>query len=181
MTNSKVIGVIGFFRNAGLPILNNLNKTKKYQLIAYDIDEHKLNLLPENITRASSIKELAQKCHATITCLPKPEHVLQAVEGKEGLLENASPGMVWIDTSTTDFKQSQELEKKALTNNVSMLDSYFDNALQNNNMVSLAGGNKEIFNEWKELIQDAIGEVVVLCGDIGAGAIAKVVSNMLFI
>ncbi|GIR64960.1 MAG: hypothetical protein CM15mP70_00670 [Pelagibacteraceae bacterium] len=52
-------------------------------------------------------------------------------------------------------------------------------ALQNNNMVSLAGGNKEIFNEWKELIQDAIGEVVVLCGDIGAGAIAKVVSNML--
>ena len=83
MTNSKVIGVIGL-GNAGLPILNNLNKTKKYQLIAYDIDEHKLNLLPENITRASSIKELAQKCHATITCLPKPEHVLQAVEGKKG-------------------------------------------------------------------------------------------------
>ena len=27
--------------------------------------------------------------------------------------------------------------------------------------------------------RDAIGEVVVLCGDIGAGAIAKVVSNML--
>ena len=181
MTNSKVIGVIGL-GNAGLPILNNLIKTKKYQLIAYDIDEHKLNLLPENITRASSIKELAQKCHATITCLPKPEHVLQAVEGKEGLLENASPGMVWIDTSTTDFKQSQELEKKALTNNVSMLEATLTggvHALQNNNMVSLAGGNKEIFNEWKELIQDAIGEVVVLCGDIGAGAIAKVVSNML--
>ena len=153
MTNSKVIGVIGL-GNAGLPILNNLNKTKKYQLIAYDIDEHKLNLLPKNISIASSIKELAQKCHATITCLPKPEHVLQAVEGKEGLLENASPGMVWIDTSTTDFKQSQELEKKALTNNVSMLEATLTggvHALQNNNMVSLAGGNKEIFNEWKEL------------------------------
>jgi UDP-N-acetyl-D-mannosaminuronate dehydrogenase len=54
MTNSKVIGVIGL-GNAGLPILNNLNKTKKYQLIAYDIDEHKLNLLPENISKASSI------------------------------------------------------------------------------------------------------------------------------
>ena len=46
-------------------------------------------------------------------------------------------------------------------------------------MVCLAGGKKEIFNSWKELLQDAIGEVVVLCGDIGAGAIAKVVSNML--
>ena len=63
-------------------------------MIAYDIDEHKLNLLPENITRASSIKELAQKCHATITCLPKPEHVLQAVEGKEGLLK--MPRQEWF-------------------------------------------------------------------------------------
>ena len=46
-------------------------------------------------------------------------------------------------------------------------------------MVCLAGGNKETFKIWKEVLQDAIGEVVVLCGDIGAGAIAKVVSNML--
>ena len=61
-----------------------------YNVLSVDIDEHKLNLLPENITRASSIKELAQKCHATITCLPKPEHVLQAVEGKEGILETCS-------------------------------------------------------------------------------------------
>ena len=57
----------------------------------------------------------------------------------------------WIDTSTTDFKQSQELEI-SLTNNVSMLEATLTggvHALQNNNMVSLAGGNKEIFNEWK--------------------------------
>ena len=46
-------------------------------------------------------------------------------------------------------------------------------------MVCLAGGDKETFKIWKEVLQDAIGEVVVLCGDIGAGAIAKVVSNML--
>ena len=181
MINSNVIGLIGL-GNAGLPILKNLDKTKKYQLIAYDINENKLNTLAEDITRAPSIKELAKKCDAVITCLPKPEHVLEAVDGAHGLLKNASSGMVWIDTSTTDFKQAQELEKKALANNVSMLEATLTggvHALQNNNMVSLAGGNKDLFDKWKELIQDAIGEVVLLCGNIGAGAIAKVVSNML--
>ena len=52
-------------------------------------------------------------------------------------------------------------------------------ALQNNNMVCLAGGDVKIFKIWKEVLQDAIGEVVVLCGNIGSGAITKVVSNML--
>ena len=107
---------------------------------------------------------------------------MQAVDGEDGLLQNASLGMIWIDTSTTDFKQTQKLAEKAKTYGVSMLEATLTggvHALQNNNMVCLAGGDKEIFNNWKEVLQDAIGEVVVLCGDIGAGAIAKVVSNML--
>ena len=71
--------------------VNNLNKTKKYQLIAYDIDEHKLNLLPENITRASSIK-VSSKMSATITCLQNL-NVLQAVEGKKGLWKIPGNGL----------------------------------------------------------------------------------------
>ena len=181
MSDIITIGVIGL-GNAGAPILNNLHNSKKYKLVAFDIDEKKLNDVPEDVIKANSIKELAAKCSVVLTCLPKPEHVLEAVDGKEGLLQNASSSMVWIDTSTTDFKQTQKLAKKAKTHGVSMLEATLTggvHALQNNNMVCLAGGDKEIFHKWKEVLQDAIGEVVVLCGDIGAGAIAKVVSNML--
>ena len=88
--------------------------------------------------------------------MPKPEHVLQAVDGVDGLLQNSSNGMVWIDTSTTDFKQTQELSEKAKTYGVSMLEATLTggvHALQNNNMVCLAGGDKEIFNNWKEVLQ----------------------------
>jgi len=90
--------------------------------------------------------------------------------------------MVWIDTSTTNFKQTQELASKASTYGVSMLEATLTggvHALKNNNMVCLAGGDEDTFRLWKEVLQDAIGEVVVLCGKVGAGAIAKVVSNML--
>ena len=181
MSDIITIGVIGL-GNAGAPILNNLYNSKKYKLVAFDIDKNKLNDVSKDIAKANSIKDLAGKCSVVLTCLPKPEHVLEAVDGKEGLLHNALSGMVWIDTSTTDFKQTQKLAKKAKNYGVSMLEATLTggvHALQNNNMVCLAGGDKEIFNNWKVVLQDAIGEVVVLCGDVGAGAIAKVVSNML--
>ena len=179
--NANKIGIIGL-GNAGSPILNNLLKSQKYKLLAFDIDENKLNNVPEGVTKANSIKDIARQCVAVLTCLPKPEHVLDAVDGEDGLLQNAISGMTWIDTSTTDFKQTQKLAEKAKNYNVSMLEATLTggvHALQNNNMVCLAGGDKKIFDNWKEVLQDAIGEVVVLCGDIGAGAIAKVVSNML--
>ena len=181
MSNIITIGIIGL-GNAGAPILNNLNKSNKYKLVAFDIDTKKLNDIPKNIIKATSIKNLAEQCNVVLTCLPKPEHVLEAVDGKDGLLQNASTGMVWIDTSTTNFKQTQELARKASTYGVSMLEATLTggvHALQNNNMVCLAGGDEETFKLWKEVLQDAIGEVVVLCGKVGAGAIAKVVSNML--
>jgi len=181
MSNITTIGVIGL-GNAGAPILNNLNKSNKYKLVTFDIDTKKLNDIPKNIIKATSIKTLAEQCNVVLTCLPKPEHVLEAVDGKDGLLQNASTGMVWIDTSTTNFKQTQKLATKASTYGVSMLEATLTggvHALQNNNMVCLAGGDEDTFKLWKEVLQDAIGEVVVLCGKVGAGAIAKVVSNML--
>ena len=180
MNDVTKIGVIGL-GNAGSPILNNLHKSNKYKLFAFDIDINKLNDVPESVIKASSIKNIAEQCTVVLTCLPKPEHVLEAVD-EDGLLKNASSGTVWIDTSTTDFKQTQKLSLKAKTYGVSMLEATLTggvHALQNNNMVCLAGGDQETFNRWKEVLQDAIGEFVVLCGDIGAGAITKVASNML--
>ncbi len=181
MNDKTKIGIIGL-GNAGEPILNNLYKSKKYKLIAFDIDTKKLNNTPESIIKASSIKNLAGQCNVVLTCLPKPEHILDAVDGENGLLQNAIPGMIWIDTSTTNFKQTQKLANKAKTYDVSMLEATLTggvHALQNNNMVCLAGGDEKTFKIWKQVLQDAIGEVVVLCGDVGAGAITKVVSNML--
>ena len=181
MNDITTIGVIGL-GNAGTPILNNLNQTNKYKLVAFDIDTKKLNDVPDNVFKATSVKDIAEQSNLVLTCLPKPEHVLEVVDGKDGLLQNSSKDMVWIDTSTTNFKQTQKLAIKASTHGVSMLEATLTggvHALQNNNMVCLAGGDEDTFKLWKGVLQDAIGEVVVLCGKVGAGAIAKVVSNML--
>ena len=95
MSDVITIGVIGL-GNAGRPILNNLHKTKKYKLVAFDIDKNKLNNVPKNIIKVNSINDLAEKWKVILTCLPKPDHVLQAVEGENGLLRIASSGMIWM-------------------------------------------------------------------------------------
>lgn len=179
--NDFYVGVIGL-GNAGKPILNNLYRTSKYQLIAFDTDATKFADIPSDIEVAQSVSEVAQRCMIVITCLPKPEHVLSVIEGEDGLLANCLPNAIWIDTSTTNFKQTQELASKALENNINMLEATLTggvHALQKNNMVCLAGGDADTFSKWKHVLQDAIGPVVIRCGDTGAGAIAKVVSNML--
>ena len=67
MSNITTIGVIGL-GNAGAPILNNLNKSNKYKLVAFDIDSKKLNDVPDNVVKATSIKNLAEKCNVVLTC-----------------------------------------------------------------------------------------------------------------
>ena len=57
MNDLTIIGVIGL-GNAGTPILNNLYKSKKYNLVAFDIDKNKLNDIPKDIIKADSIKDL---------------------------------------------------------------------------------------------------------------------------
>ena len=41
--------------------MNNLHKTKKYNLVAFDIDKNKLNNVPEGIAKANSIKNLSKQ------------------------------------------------------------------------------------------------------------------------
>ena len=60
MSDIITIGVIGL-GNAGTPILNNLYKSKKYNLVAFDIDKNKLNNVPNDVIKADSIKDLAER------------------------------------------------------------------------------------------------------------------------
>lgn len=175
------IGVVGL-GNAGLPILNNLRRAGRYVLSACDSDPAKLSALPDDVSPAKTAREIAAQSDAVFTCLPKPEHVLAAAEGEDGLLAGADSGMAWIDASTTNFRQTRDLAEKAAARGVRMLEGTLTGgvrALRENNMVCLGGGDAETFERWKPTMQDAIGPVVIRCGDAGAGAIAKVVSNML--
>jgi 3-hydroxyisobutyrate dehydrogenase len=181
MTKKRRIGIVGL-GNTGRPILNNLRRAGRYSLTVCDADNEKLAALPADVRVAKTAREAAESSDAVVTCLPKPEHILEAVNGEEGLFAGAKSGMVWIDTSTTDFKQTRALAQTAQERGVCMLEATLTGgvrALQKNNMVCLGGGNAAAFEAWRPALQDAIGPVVVRCGDIGAGAIAKVASNML--
>ena len=104
------------------------------------------------------------------------------MEGETGLFAGAKEGLVWVDASTSDRSQTIELGKRARAKGIIMLEGTMTGgavSLRNNNMVCLAGGDEKDFEDNKWFMAHAIGPVVVRCGPIGTGAVAKVASNML--
>jgi 3-hydroxyisobutyrate dehydrogenase-like beta-hydroxyacid dehydrogenase len=47
-----------------------------------------------------------------ILALPKPPDVLKAFEGEDGFLAGLSKGKIWIDHSTTDYEQNENMNEK---------------------------------------------------------------------
>ena len=65
MSDIITIGVIGL-GNAGSPILNNLFKAKKYNLVAFDVDKNNLIMFQKMLLKQNSIKDLAEKCKGSV-------------------------------------------------------------------------------------------------------------------
>lgn len=138
--------------------------------------------LPDNCSPVANAREMAEKATHIITALPKPIAVIKCVEGENGLFAGSSPGLVWVDASTSDRAQTIELGKQAKEHGIIMLEGTMTGgavSLRENNMVCLGGGDKDDFENNKWFMAHSIGPVVIRCGEIGTGAVAKVASNML--
>ena len=57
-----------------------------------------------------------------ITALPKPAAVLKCVGGENGLFAGATPGLVWVDASTSDRTQTIALGEEAQKRGIVMLE-----------------------------------------------------------
>ena len=155
---STISGIIGL-GNAGKAICLNLHKNG-HDVFCLDLNTELYKDLPEDIQPVSCAREMAEKTTHIITALPKPIAVIKCVEGETGLFAGASPGLVWVDASTTDRKQTIELGQQAKEKGIIMLEGTMTGgmmALKNNKMVCLAGGDKDEFEAHKWFMQHSIG------------------------
>ncbi len=82
--------------------------------------------------------------------MPKPPNVKAAFEGPDGILSGLSRGKIWVDHSTTDFKQSKEFEAAAKEKGASFLEAPITggmDALRKGQMVAHVGGDREAFDK----------------------------------
>jgi 3-hydroxyisobutyrate dehydrogenase-like beta-hydroxyacid dehydrogenase len=176
--NIKKISVIGLGL-MGTPIATLLMKAG-YQVAGFDIIKKQMsNLVSLGLRAVKSPKEAAKDADLVMLSLPTWNAVLEAVEGKGGVMEGARKGQIVVDTSTSPPWESRALGERLAKKRIEWMDVPISGSSAQarvGNMVFMVGGRKSLFEKIKPVL-DRIGKKTVYVGKMGDGATMKLVIN----
>ncbi|MBO9533892.1 MAG: 3-hydroxyisobutyrate dehydrogenase [Solirubrobacteraceae bacterium] len=135
----------------------------------------------EGVTISGSIAAAVRDAVAVMTSLPSGALVLQVYRGPDGVLANAAPGTLLVDTSTVDVDEARTAAGEARTAGMLALDAPISGGVVGAKAGTLAfmvGGPQEAFDRAQPLFE-VLGARAVRCGDSGAGEVVKLCNNML--
>src|SRR5207244_853080 len=146
--------------------------TAGHEVIGFDV-------VPESLTRladaggkvAGSVAEAVSAADIVITMLPNHPQVEQVVLGEDGVLANASEGLLLIDMSTIRPESSLAVAEAAKAKGVHVLDAPVSGGEAGAKQAALSimvGGDAADFDRAKPLF-DVLGKTVVHVGPHGAG------------
>lgn len=174
----KNISVVGLGL-MGTPLATLLMKAG-YQVRGFDIIKKQVSgLVPLGLKPAKSAREAARGADLIILSLPHWDAVIEAVEGKDGILAGARKGQIVIDTSTSPPWESKAMAVKLAKKGIEWMDVPISGSsaqVRLGNMVFMAGGKKSVFEKVRPVL-DSIGKKTVYAGKHGDGATLKLVIN----
>ncbi len=174
------VGYIGLGIMGG-SIARNLMKAG-HELVVHNRSRAKVEaFVRDGATAAGNPREVAEQVEFVFTNLPDTPDVEQVVLGKDGVLEGAHEGLVYIDNSTIKPETARALAEKLATRGVMALDapvSGGDVGARDGTLTIMVGGPQEAFDRAEPLFR-AMGKAWVLVGDSGAGQIAKVCNQII--
>jgi len=177
---SKKIGFIGL-GIMGKPMSKNLLKAG-YSLVVYDLINDAVNeVVGAGAEKGTSCKDVANRCEIIITMLPNSPHVREALFGKDGIIEGAEPGSIFIDMSSIDPMVSKDIYVKLKDKKIEMLDAPVSGGEPkaiDGTLSIMVGGPEKVFNEVKEILSK-MGSSVVLVGNIGSGNVTKLANQII--
>jgi len=176
------IGFIGL-GNMGGPMALNLIKAG-HELIVHDIRrDAAAPHLAAGAKWADSAAAVARQSEIVLTSLPGPKEVEEVVLGESGLCGAMAAGSIYADLSTNSPTVIRRLHAELGRRRIRMVDAPVSGGVvgaRNATLAVLVGGREQDFAELKPAL-DAIGDKVTYIGPIGAGAVAKLVHNMIAI
>jgi 2-hydroxymethylglutarate dehydrogenase len=174
----KKISVIGLGL-MGTAIATLLMKAG-YRVTGFDIVRKQMtDLVPLGLRALNSPQEAAKGADLILLSLPNWDAVLEAVEGKKGVVEGVQKGQIVADTSTSPPWESRALGKRLAKKGVEWMDVPISGSSAQarvGNMVFMAGGKRPVFERIKPVL-DRIGKKTVYAGKSGDGATLKLVIN----
>ena len=175
----KQVGLIGL-GNMGRGMALTL-KRNGFEVVGTDVaPATRESLAKEGISVRETIGEVVSECDLVILSLPTAAIVEQVVSGPNGILANAKPGLLVVDTSTSHPETTRRLARALNAAGMSMLDAPVSGGPKGAitaTMAMVIGGAKEDL-ERAEPILAAMTAKRVHVGDIGAGHVAKIANNL---
>jgi len=138
-------------------------------------------LVSEGAEEAFSPKEVASKVDMVFTNLPDSPDVEEVALGKDGVIDGAHPGLIFIDNSTIKPATARLIAQKLAEHEVKSLDapvSGGDIGAQRGTLTVMVGGEYEAFQKALPLFE-AVGKTITYVGESGAGQIAKAANQIM--
>ena len=177
---AQTIGFIGL-GIMGRPMAKNL-LSAGYPLVVHSrsrgpVDE----LVAAGATAATSAREVAGKCDVLITMLPNSPDVELVALGKDGIVEGARQGLLYIDMSTISPIVSQTVGKALAAKGVRMLDAPVSGGEKGAIDAALSimvGGEPTVFDAALPILK-AMGKTITLLGPLGSGGFTKLANQII--
>jgi len=175
----KKVGLIGL-GNMGRGMALTL-KRKGFDVVGTDVAPAiRESLAKEGVSVRETIGEVVSVCDVVILSLPTAAIVEQVVSGPNGILTNAKPGLLVVDTSTSHPETTRRLARALNVAGMNLLDAPVSGGPKGaitGTMAMVIGGAKEDL-ERAEPILAAMTAKRVHVGAIGAGHVAKIANNL---
>lgn len=177
---AQVVGFIGL-GIMGRPMARNLLKAG-FPLVVHSRSQGPVQeLVAAGAKAAGSPRDAAGQVDVLVTMLPNSPDVELVALGKNGLVEGAKPGLLFVDMSTISPLVSQKVGKVLETKGVRMLDAPVSGGEKGAIEAALSimvGGEKSDFDAALPIFQ-ALGKTITHLGQLGAGGFTKLANQII--
>jgi 2-hydroxy-3-oxopropionate reductase len=177
---AQTIGFIGL-GIMGRPMARNLIKAG-YPLVVHNRSRAAVEeLAGAGAKAATSPREVAGSCDVLITMLPNSPDVEQVALGKDGIIEGARRGLIFVDMSTISPIVTQKAGKALEPKGVQMLDapvSGGEKGAIEGTLSIMVGGDKSLFDQVLPIFQ-AMGKTITYLGPLGFGGFTKLANQII--
>ena len=164
------VAMAGFILKAGYPLsVYSPTAASRQKLVALGARE------------ALSVAQCATAADIVFSCITNDAALREVALGPQGVLDNAKPGVIFIDTSTVSAQISAQVAEQAQTRGIAYLRIPISGnaaSARTGNVTALVSGSQTAWNTVKPIVQTfSVAQVYLGSGD--EARIMKLVVNLL--
>ncbi|MGE0253421.1 MAG: NAD(P)-dependent oxidoreductase [Alphaproteobacteria bacterium] len=175
----QTVGVIGV-GNMGAGIARNIAR-KGHAVVAWDaVPAARDRIAGEPGIVVAPPAEIARRCAAILFVVPSSKEIAACLEGPDGILANAAPGLLLCDLTTADPADTRKLGDRAAAHGVAYIDAAMSGGATGadaGTLTLMVGGDAAQLAK-VQAVFDTFAKNVFHLGPLGAGHTMKLVHNM---